>query len=145
MSERAAPQRHAYQMSISISLEPSSKTGKMNAAAANLSVRGETKDFSNTGIAFVVPSIRLRENYLVGENRTLDAELNLPGGKIKMRIVGQRYEQLGDEHSSTTSYLIGATIAQVSDGDREIYDEFLRSGIRTKINAGTLEFGIDKS
>lgn len=145
MTERAAPRRHDYQMPIMISFEPHKNLARKNAATANLSLRGETKDLSRTGIAFVVPSIRLREYYLVGENRLLNAELNLPAGKIKMRIVGQRYEQLGDEHSSTTSYLIGATIAEINDGDREIYEEFLQLGIKTEINHARLELGIDKS
>lgn len=145
MTERAAPRRHDYQMPIMISFEPHKNLARKNAATANLSLRGETKDLSRTGIAFVVPSIRLREYYLVGENRPLNAELNLPAGKIKMQIVGQRYEQLGDEHSSTTSYLIGATIAEINDGDREIYEEFLQLGIKTEINHARLELGIDKS
>lgn len=144
MSERIAPRRHDYQTPIIISFEMHKNLGERNADRLNLSVRGETRDLSETGIAFVVPSIRLREYYLVGENRALDAEVSLPEGKIKMRIVGQRYEQLGDEHSSATGYLIGATILQMSDGDREIYGEFLRSGIKTKIKAGRLQFGIDK-
>lgn len=145
MTERAAPRRHDYQMPIMISFEPHKNLARKNAATANLSLRGETKDLSRTGIAFVVPSIRLREYYLVGENRLLNAELNLPAGKIKMQIIGQRYEQLGDEHSSTTSYLIGATIAEITDGDREIYEEFLQLGIKTELNHARLELGIDKS
>lgn len=143
ISERGAPRRHIHQMPISISFESCKNTGKKNAATENLSVGGETIDLSNTGIAFVVPSIRLREYYLVGENRTLDAELNLPEGKVKMQIVGKRYEQLSDEHSSTTSYLIGATIAQMTDGDREVYEDFLQFGTGAKINAGTLELETD--
>ncbi len=111
----------------------------------NLCVRGETKDLSNTGVAFIVPSIRLREYYLVGENRVLEAELNLPDGKVKMQIIGERYEQLSDEHSSTTSYLIGARIAEMSCGDRDVYEQFLRTGVRQKINAPALEFRVDKS
>ena len=144
MSERIAPRRHVYQMPVIISFEPHKNVGRQN-TAANLSVRGETKDLSSSGIAFIVPSIRLREYYLVGENRTLNVELNLPGGKLKMQVVGMRYEQLGDEHSSATTYMIGAHITQITAGDREIYEEFLRTGIKTKVKAGRLELGIDKS
>lgn len=144
MSERVAPRRHAYQMPIIISFEPHKNVGTKN-AAVNLSVRGETKDLSISGIAFIVPSIRLREYYLVGENRALNAELNLPGGKLKLQLVGMRYEQLGDEHSSATSYMIGAHITQITDADREVYEEFLRTGIKMKVKAGRLELGIDKS
>lgn len=145
ISERAAPKRYNLQIPIIISFEACKNTGKKNAATANLSVRGETKDLSNSGMAFIVPSIRLKEYYLVGENRTLDAELNLPGGKIKMRIVGHRYEQLIDEHASTNSYLIGASIVEISSDERKIYQDFLRSEGKTELNAGTLKLEVDKS
>ena len=145
ISERAAPKRYNRQIPIIISVEGSKKNGKKNAATTNLSIRGETKDLSNSGIAFIVPSIRLREYYLVGENRALDAELGFPGGKIKMRLVGQRYEQLSDEHSSTTSYLIGASIVEITDDERKIYEDFLRTGGKTEVNAATLKLETDKS
>ncbi len=144
MSERAAPRRYDYQMPISLSFEPCKNNGKSNAPAC-LSVRGNTKDLSVSGIAFVVPSIRLREYYLVGENRLLDVELSLPSGKIKMQVIGRRYEQLGDEHSSTTCYLIGASIREITDEDRKTYEDFLLTGSKTEIKAATLELGIDKS
>jgi len=145
ISERAAPRRYNLQIPIIVSFEASKNTGKKNAETTNLLVRGETKDLSCSGMAFTVPSIRLKEYYLVGENRTLDAELNLPGGKIKMQIVGQRYEQLNDEHSSTTSYLIGASIVEIAEDERKIYEEFLRSGGKTELNAATLKLETDKS
>ncbi len=90
-------------------------------------IKGATKDLSATGIAFLVDSIRLREYYLVGENRVLNAELDLPNGKVMMQIVGQRYEQVG-EHLSVNKYLIGATILDMTPREREIYDEYLRLG-----------------
>lgn len=143
MSERVSPRRHNHQMPVIISFDSHKNTAKTN--AAKLSVRGETKDLSNTGIAFIVPSIRLREYYLVGENRPLDVEISLPNGKVKMQIVGQRYEQLGDQHSSLSGYLIGAAITQMQDDDRSVYEEFLRLGNTTKMNAGALKLEIDKS
>ena len=145
MSERAAPKRYEHQMPVCVSFEPYKSNAKSNVAAPTLSVRGNTKDLSVTGIAFIVPSIRLREYYLVGENRLLDVEINLAEGKVRMRVVGQRYEQLGDEHSSTTSYLIGANIVEMSSEDRKIYENFLRAGNKIELKAGTLELGIDKS
>ncbi len=144
MSERAAPKRYEHEMPICISFEACKTSGKSNAAPC-LSVRGNTKDMSVTGIAFVVPSIRLREYYLVGENRLLNVELNLPDGKVKMQLIGQRYEQLGDEHSSTTSYLIGSSIVEMASDDRKIYEDFLRAGNKLEIKAAALELGIDKS
>lgn len=145
ISERAAPRRHNYQLPLSVSFDPNKNLKNKNASVTNLSLRGETKDLSRTGIAFIVPTIRVREYYLVGENRPLDIELSLPHGKLKMQIIGQRYEQINDEHSSATSYLIGASIVQMDEDAREIYEEFLRLGMNTKMNTGKLQLGIDKS
>jgi hypothetical protein len=103
---------------------------------------GETKDLSQTGIACIVSSIRLKENYLVGENRVLNAELDLPNGKVMMQVVGKRYEQVG-EHISTARYLIGAGIVQMTDDDREAYEQFLKLGSKMTKKAGELKFGID--
>ncbi len=107
----------------------------------HLSISGETKDLSKTGIAFIVSSIRLREYYLVGEQRTLNAELDLPNGKITMQIIGQRYEQVG-LHLSETKFLIGATITKISEDARDAYEYFLSHG--KKRGKETFALGIDK-
>lgn len=108
----------------------------------NLVITGETRDLSRSGIAFIVPAIRIHENYLVGENKTLNAELDLPGGKVQMQIVGMRYEQVG-QHVSTARFLVGAKIMKITDDAREAYEYFLRhGGKRTK---GSFALGVDKS
>ncbi len=107
----------------------------------NLVITGETSDLSRTGIAFIVASIRIRENYLVGEGRTLNAELDLPDGKVRMQIVGKRYEQVG-EHISTARFLVGAEITKMNEDDRESYHHFLKFGNKRRRRG--LELGIDK-
>jgi len=107
-----------------------------------LSITGETKDMSKSGLAFVVSAVRLKEYYLVGEGRHLNAELDLPGGKVQMQIVGQRYEQFG-KHLSEGRFLIGATIIKISENDRDAYEHFLKNGNKRK--KGAFELGIDKS
>jgi len=144
MFERAVPRRYGYETPVSISFQSFTSNGKPN-ASARLSLRGNTKDLSLNGIAFIVPSIRLREYYLVGENRLLDVEMSLPSGKIKMQVVGRRYEQLGDEHSSATSYMVGASIEEITNEDRKIYEDFLQTGCKTTVKAGALKLETDKS
>ena len=108
-----------------------------------LSIRGETKDLSKTGIAFIVSAIRIKEYYLVGENRPLNAEIDLPDGtKIKMQVVGQRYEQV-NIHDSVSEYFIGAKITQMNETEREIYEDFLKNGAKSK--AGVLQLKTDQS
>ena len=144
MSERSAPKRYDYESPVSISFQSFTSNGKPN-PSARLSLRGNTQDLSLNGIAFIVPSIRLREYYLVGENRLLDVEMSLPSGKIKMQVIGRRYEQFGDEHSSTTSYMIGASIEEISDEDRKSYEDFLHTGCKMEVKAGALKLEPDKS
>lgn len=91
-----------------------------------LSMTGETKDLSEAGLGFFVSSIRLREHYLVSEERPLIAELNLPEGQIKMKIVGVRYER-ENGNSAGLKYLVGARISNMMPAEKEIYQRFLRN------------------
>ncbi len=95
LSKRIVPLRYDYEVPIKLTFESGKNAGKFQASLTNLYITGKTKDLSKSGIAFIVSSIRLKENYLVGENQTLNAELDLPNGKISMKIVGLRYEQIG--------------------------------------------------
>ena len=143
MTERVVSVRHNREVPIKLSFEPGGKTGK-SVPPQILFITGETKDLSQSGIAFTISSIRIKENYLVGEGRILNAELDLPNGKVSMKIVGQRYEPVENEHLSVGKYLVGASILQMTDENREVYEYFLRFG-DAKGNTGSLKFGIDES
>lgn len=142
LARRVVSARHNYEVPIKLWLEPDRNTGRLQMPVENLSISGETNDLSDSGVAFIVSSVRIRETYLVGEGRILNAELDLPDGKVKMQIVGQRYEQVG-EHISTARFLIGAKIVKISADDREIYEHFLRYGNKRK--KGSFALGIDES
>jgi len=142
-AERVVSVRHDREVPIKLSFELSGKTGK-SVSPQILFITGETKDLSQSGIAFTISSIRIKENYLVGEGRILNAELDLPNGKVSMKIVGQRYEPVENEHLSVGKYLVGASILQMTDENREVYEYFLRFG-DAKGNTGSLKFGIDES
>ncbi|MDQ3714361.1 MAG: hypothetical protein M3388_19395 [Acidobacteriota bacterium] len=144
ITERVVSVRHNREVPIKLSFEPSRKTGKLNKPPQVLYITGETKDLSVSGIAFIVSSIRIKENYLVDEGRPLNAELDLPGGKVSMKIVGQRYEPIENERLSAGKYLVGASILQMTDENREVYEYFLRFG-DLKENTGSLKFGINES
>ncbi len=143
IAERVVSVRHKRQVPLKLSFEPNGNTGRTDAPPKYVYIIGETTDLSTSGIAFIVPSIRVKENYLVGEGRILNAELDLPNGKVSMKIVGQRYEQVG-EHISTARYLVGASINDMSDENREAYNDFLRLGGK-KGNTGSLKFGTGES
>lgn len=137
-AERRAAPRYNFQTPLKIWIETAAtfgKSGNNRAPSEPPVIWGETKDLSAAGIGFFVPSIRIRESYLVGENSTLNAELDLPEGKVRMRITARRYEQ-ASENQTVLRYLIGASILQITREDREIYERFLRSkGNNKKIAA----------
>lgn len=140
VNERVVARRHEHNFPIKISFKPNKQTGGLKMPAGNLSVRGETKDLSESGIAFIVSAIRVQEHYLVGDGSTLLAEVDLPNGIVKMQIIGSRYEQVGI-HVSTTQYLVGAKIVEMSEVDKEIYNEFLK--IKTQ-KAGSLKLADER-
>ena len=141
VSKRSVSKRKELRVSVTISIEPDLNTGRLQTPLKNASVRGETRDLSESGIGFIVDSIRLKENYLVGEGRVLNAEVSLPNGIVKMQLMGNRYKQIG-QHVSTSKYLIGAKILKMSAGDREIYNECLTN---KRLKGGALELGIKES
>jgi hypothetical protein len=141
ITERVVSPRKKYEVPIKIWFEPEKNTAILKMPGENLVILGETKDMSRSGIGFIVSAIRIRENYLVGQERILNAEMDLPGGKVQMQIVGTRYEQVG-QHISTARYLVGARITQMTKEDREAYEYFLRHGDKRK--KGSLALGIDK-
>ena len=82
---------------------------------------GYTLDFSVTGLALIVPAIRIGEHYLAGADRKLHIKLELPSGPIEMKMASVRYESLEDD----TGYLIGARIVEMSDSDRKSFERYV--------------------
>src|SRR5687768_4463875 len=85
---------------------------------------GHTLDVSRTGLALIVPMIRIGEHYLAGADRKLHVKLALPTGPVEMKVATVRYESL-EESREETGYLIGARITEMSDQDRAAYDKYL--------------------
>lgn len=128
---------------IRITFEPIRTTGNLHTTMEGLSISGEAADVSKSGIAFIVPSIRVREYYLVGQDRRLNVELDLPDGKIRMKVIGRRYNKIG-QHLSDERFLVGAEIVEMTRENRQLYDSYLRFALkRTGTPAASLEMGVD--
>jgi hypothetical protein len=82
---------------------------------------GYTMDVSITGLALIVPAIRIGEHYLAGADRKLHVKLDLPSGPVEMKVVTVRYENLEDD----SGYLIGARILEISDSDRASFEKYV--------------------
>ena len=142
-SERIVAARRRHSAPMKVWFDPHTKTEIAREAARGACLLGETVDLSRTGIAFSVASIRDKEKYLVGQERGLNVELDLPGGRVHMRVVGRRYEKVG-MHISTERFLVGAQILELEGADKECYEAFLRRGPRgVRGTAGALELGVD--
>jgi hypothetical protein len=133
--------RREFHVPIKISITPDDNTGRLSMPVAEYSIRGKTEDLSKTGIGFIVAAIRIKEYYLVGQDRPLNVEIDLPNGKVRMQMVGVRYEQI-NIHSSMSEFLVGAKIVKMADADREVYEDFLRHGNAAK-KAGVLQLNTE--
>ena len=87
-------------------------------------LNGHTLDVSLTGLALIVPAIRIGEHYLAGDERKLHVKLELPTGPVEMKVATVRYESL-EESSEESGYLIGARIVDMSDQDRATYNSYV--------------------
>ena len=89
-------------------------------------LEGYTLDVSATGLALIVPAIRIGEHYLAGADRKLHLKLELPAGPVEMRVASVRYEGLEDD----SGYLIGARILEMNDADRASFEKYVAKVMR---------------
>ena len=124
MGDRRHSKRRNISLPFCLSLISAAKP--LNGSRRVSTIEGHTWDLGERGLALVVPAIRLGEHHLVGENRSLNVKLELPGGAVEMQVMPVRYESL-EEHETETGYLIGAKILSMADGDRARFSKYLAS------------------
>ena len=106
---------------LSFTLSLSDPRVSSNGARRLPTLDGHTLDVSTTGLALIVPAIRIGEHYLAGADRKLHVKLELPTGPVEMKVATVRYESLEDD----TGYLIGARILELSDTDRVSFEKYV--------------------
>lgn len=123
-NRRRAP-RHPARAVVVVSLVVARTAGART--PPNLpTIAGHTRDMSATGLALIVPAIRIGERYLTGEDHLLNVTLKLPGGAVQLQAAPVRYEQLAEDDADI-GYLIGVHIKEMSDRDRTLFTEYLRT------------------
>ena len=143
-AERMVSARRHYKAPVKIWFDPEANTERSREIARQSCIFAETVDISRSGIGFIAPVIRVKDKYLVNQDRPLNIEVDLPNGKVCMRAVGRRYEKVGADVSSE-KFLVGASILSLTGTDKEIYESFLRNGTRgMKAATRGLELGIDQ-
>jgi hypothetical protein len=108
---------------LSFTLSLSDPRVSSNGSRRLPTLEGHTLDVSITGLALVVPAIRVGEHYLAGNERRLHIRLELPDGPVEMTVASVRYESLEDE----SGYIIGARIIEMSDSDRTTFEKYVSS------------------
>ena len=69
---------------LSFTLSLSDPRVGMNGSRRLPTLDGYTLDVSTTGLALIVPAIRIGEHYLAGADRQLHVKLELPSGPVEM-------------------------------------------------------------
>ena len=122
VGDRRHSKRQRVRLNLSLSL--ASATKNLNGTRRISSLEGFTVDVSANGLALIVPQITLGEHHLVGENRSLNLKLELPGGPVEIEATPVRYQRLEEDHAET-GYLIAVKIVRMPDDDRARYSEYV--------------------
>ena len=85
---------------------------------------GYTRDISESGLALIVPAIRIGGQYLTTQDLTLEITLTLPSGSVKLQATPVRYSPL-DNDENNVGHVIGVQITKMSEPDREHYNAYL--------------------
>ncbi|HJU55520.1 MAG TPA: PilZ domain-containing protein [Pyrinomonadaceae bacterium] len=109
-------------LALNVSLTGSDTSARKDSPPVRLA--GYTRDISASGLALIVPSIRVGGQYVTGENRRLRIMLKLPTGPIEIHATPVRYSPL-DEDGVDTGYLVGVQIISMSDEDRARFNDYL--------------------
>lgn len=123
-NRRRAP-RFKTHLEVGLAISVSVPGAKNGAKGESLRLAGYTRDISATGLALIVPAIRIGGNYITGENRTLEIMLKLPNGTVKMFGKPVRYTSLDEDDATDTGYLVGIHIESMSEGDRARFNEYI--------------------
>ena len=126
VGNRRAARRYVAHLEVglvlNIALGGSGK--RMSAEGPALRLAGYTRDISRSGLALIVPTIRIGGQYLTSQQRTLEITLKLPTGIVQLQGTPVRYNPLEDE-GADTGYIIGLLITEMNDGDRARYNAYL--------------------
>jgi hypothetical protein len=87
-------------------------------------VAGHTRDASESGLAVILPAIRVGGRYLAGDGVTLRLTLKLPDASARLYGTPVRYERLEDGQPDA-GFLVGIHLND--DGDRALLSEYLKS------------------
>jgi hypothetical protein len=126
-NRRRAPRYNTHlEAGLALSISLSNAKPRAGDDEQSLKLSGYTRDISSTGLALIVPAIRIGGQYITGGNRTLEISLKLPSHTIRIKATPVRYSPLEAE-GTDTGYLVGVQITHMSDEDRAHFDAYLQT------------------
>ncbi|HKS30149.1 MAG TPA: PilZ domain-containing protein [Pyrinomonadaceae bacterium] len=121
-NRRRAPRRK-LRLSVRVSPVKAARPARVSTADGD-ALYGYTRDISASGLALILPSIRINNIYLMGEDRTLELLIEDESEPIVIYGVAARYEKL-EEGKADKGYLVGVRITETSPEDRARYTALL--------------------
>ncbi|HEX8847349.1 MAG TPA: PilZ domain-containing protein [Pyrinomonadaceae bacterium] len=130
-------------LALRVSLPNTGSSARTPGKALRLS--GYTRDISETGLAIIVPTIRIEGQYITNDNRTLRIMLKLPTGPVEILAKPVRYSPLEDD-AKDTGYLVGVQITGMSDDDRARFNAYIQTLTRkTEVRSQKSAARMDKA
>jgi c-di-GMP-binding flagellar brake protein YcgR len=123
INRRYAPR---FQVRLPTSISLFGLKSKAYEGSGPLSLSGYTYDISESGLAIIVPSIRIGGLYLAGEERVLKVFLEIPSGTVEIIGVPTRYEPIMKEETKT-GYVIGVQIKEISTEHQEAFLKYIHT------------------
>lgn len=129
-SERRGATRYGAQLDARllflISIETAAAGRPPGDTPHTLRLVGHTRNISETGFAFIVPTLRIGDRFAHVIGSQLRITLYLPSGQVEIRATPVRYEQLPPTDSER-GYLIGVRIVEMADNEWVRMVEYVRS------------------
>ena len=122
-NRRRAP-RYRVRLSVRVSPVKAARPARLSALEPD-ALYGYTRDISVTGLALILPSIRINNIYLTGEDRTLEILIEHESEPIVIYGISARYEKL-EEGEADKGYVVGIKITEMSAEDRTRFTALLK-------------------
>jgi hypothetical protein len=124
LGNRRRSPRYKVRLSVRVSPVKASKPARVSSLEPD-ALYGYTRDISVTGLALILPSIRINNIYLTGEDRTLELLIEHESEPIVIYGIAARYEKL-EEGEADKGYLVGIKITEMSTEDRTRFTALLK-------------------
>jgi hypothetical protein len=117
---RVAPRYHLEErLTVSVA-RPNVGTRPSNVPTA---LYGYTRDVSESGLAFVLPDLKVGGYHFALAGRVMRIHLKLPSGPIEMEVAYARHAELEGE----AGYLVGVQITKMNGKARARYQNFIKT------------------